>query len=150
MTEDVIAAFADGEPVDPDQLRAALAEKGGRDYLIDVLVLRGLVSGQPAGSPIHPFTQSPVSPSIPFTYTHSRTRPFTRWRWWASAAAIAGVGVIGGFLAGQWATMPLGREAAAPQEIAAPAVVSSVTAPPPTRVIRLEPGVDWTEQRGGR
>jgi hypothetical protein len=45
---DVIAAFADGEHVEADALKAALANEAGRDYLVDVLALRGLVSEAPA------------------------------------------------------------------------------------------------------
>lgn len=40
---DVIEAFADGEPVDPARLTQALSEAEGREHLIDLLVLRGLV-----------------------------------------------------------------------------------------------------------
>ena len=39
---DCVSAFADGEPVDPEQLDRALADAEGRAYLIDLLVLRGL------------------------------------------------------------------------------------------------------------
>ena len=45
---DVIAAFADGEHVEADALKAALADEAGREYLVDVLALRGLVSEAPA------------------------------------------------------------------------------------------------------
>ena len=45
---DVIEAFIDGEYVDPPLLKQALSEEAGRDLLVDLLVLRGLVAGQPA------------------------------------------------------------------------------------------------------
>ena len=45
---DVIAAFADGEHVEGDALKAALADEAGREYLVDLLALRGLVSEAPA------------------------------------------------------------------------------------------------------
>ena len=39
---EVIAAFADGERVDTRALRDALADEAGRDYLIDLVALRGI------------------------------------------------------------------------------------------------------------
>src|SRR5262249_23670367 len=47
---DVIAEFADGEAVDPNALKQALAEAEGRDHLIDVLVLRGMIGAPMAAS----------------------------------------------------------------------------------------------------
>ncbi len=43
--QDVIAGFVDSEPVEAHALGDALARPEGRAYLIDLLVLRGLVSG---------------------------------------------------------------------------------------------------------
>jgi hypothetical protein len=45
MTEpyEVVAAFADGERVNADELKHALADAAGRDYLVDLLALRGIV-----------------------------------------------------------------------------------------------------------
>src|SRR5262245_10651791 len=40
---ELIAAFADGERVDTQALRAALADDAGRDYLIDLLAMREIV-----------------------------------------------------------------------------------------------------------
>lgn len=40
---EVIAAFADGERVDPAALKQALSEPAGRDYLVDLLALREAV-----------------------------------------------------------------------------------------------------------
>jgi hypothetical protein len=128
----VIAAFADGEPVDPAELTRALSEADGREHLIDLLVLRGLVGGQSASRPA--LMAPPARPAV------------SRLRWLSAAAALAGVCVLGGYLAG------LGSAAAPPATPAAattrPAAIP-VSAPAPTRVIRLEKGVDWNERGGG-
>jgi hypothetical protein len=67
---EVIAAFADGECVDADALKQALGESAGRDYLIDVVVLREVVN-----------TNEPGRSAIP------RVRP-ARLRWLAAAAVL--------------------------------------------------------------
>jgi hypothetical protein len=126
--EDVIEAFVDGESVEPQWLDAALASVEGRAWLVDLLVLRGLVGGQPVARP------AVVAPI--------RSRAVTGLRLWTAAAAIAGLGVFGGYLIGA-------RSAA--HEASAPAVsVANASAPAPTHVIRLENGVDWTERGGGQ
>jgi hypothetical protein len=45
---EVISAFVDNEPFDPDALSHALAEPGGRDLLIDFIALRHVVSAEGA------------------------------------------------------------------------------------------------------
>jgi hypothetical protein len=40
---EVIAAFIDGERVDAEALKQALADPAGRDYLVDLVALRGVV-----------------------------------------------------------------------------------------------------------
>jgi hypothetical protein len=42
--DEVIDALVDGERVDADLLKAALSKAQGRDYLVDVLALRGLLA----------------------------------------------------------------------------------------------------------
>ena len=69
-TYEVIAAFADGERVNADVLKQALAEPDGRDYLIDVLALRDVVC---LNEPKHQAAHGARS---------------TRWRWLAAAAAL--------------------------------------------------------------
>ncbi len=51
MTEsfEVIAAFADGERVDGEALKAALGAAEGRDYLVDLLALRQVVQATEPG-----------------------------------------------------------------------------------------------------
>ncbi|HEX7779023.1 MAG TPA: hypothetical protein VF424_07290 [Vicinamibacterales bacterium] len=121
-----IAAFADGEPVDPARLDRALAEAEGRAYLIDLLVLRGLYARRDA---------------LPATNTGARS---VRLRWLPAVAALVVVSVLGGYVAGRQSDDRVPAAAAGP--VAAP---SEVTAPAPTQVIRLEPGVDWNERGGG-
>ena len=127
----VLEAFADGEPVDPDDLNEALALADGRAHFIDVLVLRGMVGGHSAAR------QPLAAPSAP--------RRSSGPRWLSAAAAlliVAGLGGIGGYSAGRRSQTSVNAITAAQANAAAPA-------PAPTRVIRLEPGVDWTERAGG-
>ena len=123
---DVIEAFIDGEYVDPADLKQALSEEDGRDLLVDLLVLRGLVGAQPA--------VRSAAADVPARSRASRLRLV------AAAACIAGVGVLGGYLAGLRHTSP---------SVARPAAISAVPAPAPTHIIRLENGVDWNEKVGG-
>jgi len=134
-THDVIAAFSDGELVDPAQLTAALAESAGREHLVDLLALRGLMGGSPNARPGVVATASATHPRS------SRAK-----RYFATAALVT-IGVAGGFFAGQQRdSRPSSAVSGQPPTIA-PA--TPVTAPPPTRVIRLENGVDWNERAGG-
>jgi hypothetical protein len=126
--EDVIGAFVDGEAVDPAQLELALAQPKGRAWLIDLLVLRGLVAGQPASRPA--VRDAPVN------------RLRSRATWLTLAASIAVVGVVGGYAMG---FRSAARQSAPDAEMA----VTVPAAPAPTHVIRLESGVDWTERGGG-
>jgi hypothetical protein len=133
-THDVIAAFADGEPVDPGELTRALSEAEGREHLIDLLALRGLVGGPHATRPA--LVAPPVRPAA------------SRLRWLSAAAALAGVCVLGGYLAGQRTAGTPPPAPAATNAAVVPAAIP-VSAPAPTRVIRLEKGVDWNERGGG-
>ena len=130
---DVIAAFADGEHVDATALKAALTDEAGRDYLIDVLALRGLVSEAPA---------SRAAAAEP-ARTHG---------WRLAVAAMLVAGVAGGFALGR----QVPGTATAPVSPAPPMVTAQATppelripAPAPTRVIKLETGTSWNERSGG-
>ena len=123
---DLIEAFIDGEYVDPAELKHALSEEEGRDLLVDLLVLRGLVGAQPA--------VRSAAADVPARSRASRLRLI------AAAACIAGVGVLGGYVVGLRHTPPV---------VARPAAVSGTPAPAPTHIIRLENGVDWNEKVGG-
>jgi len=122
---DVVEAFIDGEYVDPAQLKVALADESGRDLLIDLLVLRGLVAGQAALRPAA--TDAPARSRV------SRLRLVT------AAAGIAGLGLLGGYLAGTRHPAPA----------TAPTAATGTPAPAPTHIIRLENGIDWNEKVGG-
>jgi hypothetical protein len=133
----VIEAFADGELVEPTRLNEALADPRGRDHLIDILVLRGLVGGQTAA---RRGTASAAAAAGSAGGVSPRT-PHLGWaRWLPAAAAVAIIGGITGYVAGLHST-------AAPVQVSKAVVVSS--APAPTQVIRLRNGVDWTEKAGG-
>ena len=137
-THEVIAALADGERVDADQLDRALADPAGRAYLIDVMLVRGLV----AGHTLHEsaFVAPPVRPE--------RRRPI------AGAFAIAASLLLllasgfGGFVAGHRVAGALAASdpIPAPEPIVMPD--TQISAPAPTRVIHVEPGVDWKRQEG--
>jgi hypothetical protein len=130
----VIAAFVDGERVAPDALAQALADQAGRDYLIDLLVLRRLV--QTAGPEME--IETP------------RLAPLARGRsrWLGIAAALV-ASVLGGYVAGRRTAPVVDVPAVAAVVEKSPQPARPETAPQPTRVIRLEPGVDWKENIGG-
>jgi hypothetical protein len=126
----IVAALADGEPVDPTALREALNDPAVREYLVDVIALRqavGVVGALPASE-------------------HGKRRAIWSAVGWLSAAAAILVSLMTGYLAGQQTAQPL----------PAPAVETVITidntsvAPRPTRIISLRPGVNWTETAGGK
>jgi len=113
---DVISAFLDNEPFDAEEFSAALATPDGRQLLVDLVALRGVV--QPA------LTAAATQPAA------SR-----RTHWLGVAAAV--VMLAGGFALGQWAA----RGNSSSPETA----VSATSAPEPTANYRFEPGVNWRE-----
>ena len=135
---ETIDALLDGERVDIVELKEALAEAAGRDYLVDALALRELVAET---TPVATRITSPVVPA------------WQRRVWWPAAAAILVASLLAGFAAGYRSAGSVAAEV--PVRHDAPAVAGKVnaspplSAPTPTRVIRLEPGVDWTEGAGG-
>jgi hypothetical protein len=131
-TEDIrltIDAFADGEAVDPGRLSEALATIEGRDYLIDLLVLRGFVASDGA------------SPRAALVASPTPTVPASR-RWWPAAAAIAAFSVMGGYYVGQRSVPASDATGTAPRANV------RVSAPEPTSVIKLDESADWTERVG--
>jgi hypothetical protein len=129
-TFEVIGAFVDRERVDPEALKQALATDEGREFLIDLVMLREITLEQP-------------SAAAPVTKAERRA---PRLAWAASLAAA----VLGGYIAGRTiAAAPLATPDAAPIPLA-PISTPAIPPPPaPTTVIILEPGVDWHEGTGG-
>jgi len=129
---DLIEAFADGESVDPLGLERALADPDGRSHLIDVLVLRGFAIGPGA---------MPAAAAIGGSRGAARSM-----RWWSLAAAFVAMAAIGGYVLG---SRNVTRAPAPTSSSTANAQPATTEAPDPTTVIRFQPGVDWTEIKGG-
>ncbi len=150
---DVIAAFADSEPVGAENLAAALAAPEGRDYLIDLLVLRGLVgdaheAGRTARVAAAAGGLTSRSASVAGGLQPAG-RSKHRALWLTAAAALLAAGVAAGFFAGR---LTPGGSRAVDTRFASDAPVSvgtTTTAPAPTHVIRMEKGVAWSERSGG-
>lgn len=132
---EILDAFVDGESVDPAALKQALSDARGRDYLVDAWLLRGMVQDDLAseGTTPHPRVGSPL-------------------RSWLIAASLAGVCLVGGYVAGaRFAGVLTPRpEPAAPVETVSPPAPASSAVPAATRVIRLELDPNWKETVGGR
>ena len=80
-THNVISAFLDDEPFNPDDLARALSEPDGRALLIDLLALRQLMQPKDAG------------------IVDRRPKP-SGWRVLLAAAAVL-VAMVGGYFVGQ-------------------------------------------------
>ena len=136
---EVVETFVDGEAVQPAELMAALSEPEGRQLLVDLLVLRGLMLGHDA--PRHA------------TVATAASRKPNRWRLLPMAAGLAAVSIASGYLVGT-RNAPRGA-IVTPSPASAQATpggsnaAASTAAPAPTQVIRLSNGVDWTERAGG-
>ena len=128
MTEnafEMIDALVDGERVDAEVLRRALADASGRDYLIDILALRD------AMAQTSPQSQPDAAPKRPRTAWHRAIA-------WPAAAAVLVASLAAGFAAGyQFAGTPVERAGSNDVNTRA---VGPVTPPPgsaapaPTRV----------------
>jgi hypothetical protein len=127
----VLAALADGERVDPEELRSALEDPAARDYLVDLIAIRHAVGTLP----------------LPSTGVRERRSLSARARWWTAAAVVA-ISVTTGYVSGHRAA----AQAIPPPrfETAIDFGTSRVAVPAPTRVVSLRPGVNWTETIGGR
>ena len=163
---DVIDAFADGEPVAPDALDRALADADGRQHLIDLLVLRGFAMS-PQLAPVvappraaRPYLRWSIAALVAIAagtsgYVAGSRTADARNR--LQVASISSSSMMSTSIAATTSGVsPDASSTAAPATSAATTSGSSTTtaastaAPPaPTRVIRFEPGVDWTEHQGG-
>ena len=123
---EVIGAFVDRERVDPEALTAALATDDGRQYLLDLVSLREMIADE-----------------VPQTGLVRRDRSAARW---LSMAAAIVVTLGAGYVMGQ-------RHGAEVAVVTMPSpvvieLVRPISAPSPTKVIRLEPGVNWKNAGG--
>ncbi len=112
-----ISAFVDGEAVDADHLAAALEDPDARAALVDFVKMRAAVRTG--------------NPPLPASLTTFRQRPaagFRLLRWPAIAALLVLV-----FLAGLMVPRP---SASDPD-------IGPGDPPPPSRVEKFTPGVDW-------
>jgi len=124
---EVIGAFVDRERVDPEALKAALTTDQGRQYLVDVIALRELTTDE-----------APQANLV--------RRDWSAARWFSMAAAII-LTLGAGYLIG--ARFGADRALASVPSPVAIEVAQPISAPAPTRIIRLEPGVNWKSKEGG-
>lgn len=80
----IISAFLDDEPFEPQALADALADPAGRELLIDFILLRHVAQGEESAGVVTP---KPAQPS---------KRPL-----YLAAAAAAVVALLGGYQLGQ-------------------------------------------------
>jgi hypothetical protein len=128
MPSEVISTFIDGEPVEPELLKRALETPEGRDCLVDLLRIRDVLGRMG-----------------PRTTAIRQVHPIWKIVRGPAAAAIVLLALAGGYVAGQRARPA--ESDAGPQMVV---VTSAPTAPKPTRVIKLEPGVNWSDSTGGK
>jgi hypothetical protein len=125
----VVAALADGEHVDADALKLALADSAVRDYLVDLVALRQAVNR--------------LNEQSALRWRARRSFP-SRAAWLSAGAAV--ISLTAGYLVGQRTV----QAAPAPVVESAVHLQATVAAPRPTRVISLRPGVNWTEKSGAQ
>ena len=132
---EALAAWVDGEPVPRTDVALALETSEGRDYVLDLMALRHMVDV--------------TTPTLPprSAASSSRLRPQHARRWPAFAAAAAVVlCAAGGFAAGRLVTPVQMASPVGPDTVVVPVTTpASITAPAPTRVIRLEEDTSWRE-----
>jgi hypothetical protein len=126
---ETIDAFLDREQVDPGLLKQALSTEEGRQYLVDLLTLRELTVDQVPPEQVATGSRMPSSGRVV-----------------AMAAAIV-LSVGGGFVVGQHfdGVLPDRELSSSPVVIE---VIQPPSAPTPTHVIQLEPGVNWKNEGG--
>jgi negative regulator of sigma E activity len=126
----VAAALADGETVDPEALKIALNDPAVREYLVDLITLRQSVGVMTEHTAVH---------------WRERRSVLSRVGWMAAAAAVI-ISLTAGYVAGQRAV----QVAPAPSVETVVDFSGSASAPKPTRVVPLRPGVNWTEKVEGQ
>jgi hypothetical protein len=129
---EALAAWVDGEPVARTDVAIALETREGRDYVLDLMALRRMVDA--------------TTPALAAKVTPRAARPWPRL---AAAAAAIVLCAAGGFAAGRLATPIQIASPDGPDAMASPlSTPASITAPAPTRVIRLGEGTSWRENGG--
>jgi len=130
---DIIAAFVDGEHVSPEALKTALADAEARDYFVDLLSLREASRQLDAVTAPARVSASPMQRGLRLV----------------AAAAVLVIAAGGGYVAGHRVTA---RAADVAPPIAETVIDVSTPAPlpPATRVIKLQRGLNWIDQNGGK
>lgn len=122
-----IDALLDGEVVNRTALRRALDDPAARDYLVDALALRQLTRDM-----------GPAS----FVAPAARRGALHRASQWMAAAVILLAGAGLGYVYGErFQSQPSSQGTI---EVVVDSGSASPPAPEPTRLIRFEPGVNWT------
>jgi hypothetical protein len=120
---EIIDAFVDGQRVDGDAIKRALADPEGRAYMIDAWLLREAVQEHEAAA--SHAAAVPVSRSV-------KTAPR-----WLVAAAITG-SLLGAYAMGRITAPQPGLIVAPPTATAVAQPSPAFPVPAPTRVIQLE------------
>ena len=134
---EVIGAFVDGERVDPETLKNALSSDEGRQYLVDVALLRELTVGEAPLSG-HRDLGAPVNRDVAISGHRRGMSAQQRWLAPVAAAAVLVMALTGGYV--------IGRRTVVTDPARSTSLTATQPAPAPTSVIKLEPGVDWHEQ----
>jgi hypothetical protein len=134
---EVIDAFVDGERVDAESLKDALADSAGRDYFVDAWTLRDAVQHDP-------------EITVPDRRPAATMRPRAAGKWMIAAGLVAGL--AGGYLVGSQTApspSPASVSVTIPTNVARPAPTrDAFPAPAPTRVIQLEFRIDSSGNGG--
>jgi hypothetical protein len=120
---EVLSAFVDGEPVEPDVLAPALLAPGGREALLDFARLRSALAAEEDRP--RPEFYARMSGVLPAASPVGARTPGTRW---LTLAAVVLLGALG--LADVGLRLRDARGGEQP--------------PRPDRVLQFQPGVDWT------
>lgn len=125
---EIIDALIDGERVDADALKRALATPEGRSYLVDAWLLRGALAGDDA----------PARAALPDATAPAARPSITRWVVAAGLAASLASGVAIGRLTSGLNARPPASPAVAATATVKPTPGPVFPVPAPTRIIQLE------------
>jgi negative regulator of sigma E activity len=124
-SREILSAFVDGERVDAVALASALAEPGAHEILVDFARLRAALADEP----------EPPAALVETMRRRLRPRP----RAFALARSLRLTATAAVLLLALLGAIDL-RRMMRPE--------GSEEPPPPTRVIRFEPGIDWGPGKG--